>query len=321
MAASPNSSATLPSLAIAASGLLWGLWWIPLRLVEAAGLQGAWASIVIFGLCALLTLPLALRGRRPNSAEVQNLLIMGVMSGVTLALWNFALLTGSVVRVTLLFYLAPVWGTLFGFLFFHLPLRGFRVLTIAFGFAGAVILLGLEGLGSAPLSLADGAALISSIAFALTATYSRKLGGSITGWQKTFVSGTMGALFAIPLLALPIAAGTPIARPMASSTTTSRMTSQSTPVGAAPSASRKPSSLRRRATTKAMTPYRPTDASSVASNPNAADNVAMSRSLSSVSSSCPSSVFISYTGIEASSCFTSLRIRPYIAADAACVRM
>lgn len=172
-------------------------------------MQGAWASIVIFGLCAVLTLPLALRGRQPNSAEFQNLLIMGVMSGVTLALWNFALLTGSVVRVTLLFYLAPVWGTLFGFLFFRLPLRGFRVLTIAFGFAGAVILLGLEGLGSAPLSLADGAALISSIAFALTATYSRKLGGSITGWQKTFISGLMGALFAVPLLALPVAAGTP----------------------------------------------------------------------------------------------------------------
>jgi len=209
MAASSRHSATLPSLAIAASGLLWGLWWIPLRQVEAAGLQGAWSSIVIFGLCALLTLPLAWLGRRPNRAEARNLLIMGVMSGVTLALWNFALLTGSVVRVTLLFYLAPVWGTLFGFLFFHLPLRGLRVLTIAFGFAGAVILLGLEGLGSAPLSLADGAALISSIAFALMATYSRKLGGSITGWQKTFVSGAMGALFAVPLLALPIAAGTP----------------------------------------------------------------------------------------------------------------
>ncbi|HEY7689832.1 MAG TPA: DMT family transporter, partial [Dongiaceae bacterium] len=209
MVDSSRRSATFPSLAIAASGLLWGLWWIPLRQVEDAGLRGAWASILIFGLCALLTFPLALRGRWPTKAQLGNLLLMGVMSGITLALWNFALLTGSVVRVTLLFYLAPVWGTLFGFLFFHLPLRGFRVLTIAFGFAGAVILLGLEGLGSAPLSLADGAALISSIAFALTATYSRKLGGDITGWQKTFVSGSMGALFAVPLLALPLAAGAP----------------------------------------------------------------------------------------------------------------
>jgi drug/metabolite transporter (DMT)-like permease len=203
MAIPSRHSATLPSLAIAASGLLWGLWWIPLRQVESAGLQGAWASILIFGLCSLLTLPLAGRGRRPTRAEAFNLLIMGVMSGLTLALWNFSLLTGSVVRVTLLFYLAPVWGTLFGFLFFRLPLRGFRVLTIAFGLAGAVILLGLEGLGSAPLSLGDGAALASSVAFALTATYSRKLGASISGWQKTFVSAVMGALFAVPLLALP----------------------------------------------------------------------------------------------------------------------
>ena len=210
----PSRSTTFPSLAIAFSGLLWGLWWIPLRQVEDAGIQGAWASIVIFGLCALLTFPLAARGRRPNADEVRSLLIMGLMSGLTLALWNFALLTGSVVRVTLLFYLAPVWGTLFGFLFFHVPLRSFRVLTIAFGLAGAVILLGLEGLGSAPLSLGDGAALISSIAFALVAAYSRKLGAGVSGWQKTFVSGLMGALFAVPLLAVPAAAAAPPSWPL-----------------------------------------------------------------------------------------------------------
>jgi len=213
MAVSSSPSAALPSLAIAASGLLWGLWWIPLRQVESIGLKGAWASIVIFALCSALTLPLALRGRRPGGADARNLLIMGLMSGAALALWNFSLLTGSVVRVTLLFYLAPVWGTLFGFLFFQLPLRGFRVLTIAFGLAGAVILLGLEGWGTAPLSLGDGAALASSVAFALTATYSRKLGSGVSSWRKTFVSAAFAALLAVPLLAFPAPGASPPAWP------------------------------------------------------------------------------------------------------------
>lgn len=213
MAVPSRRSAAFPSLAIATSGLLWGLWWIPLRQVESIGLKGAWASIIIFALCSVLTLPLALRARRPGGVDARNLLIMSLMSGAALALWNFSLLTGSVVRVTLLFYLAPVWGTLFGFLFFRIPLRRFRVLTIAFGLAGAVILLGLEGWGTAPLSLGDGAALASSVAFALTATYSRKLGTGVTGWQKTFVSAAMAALLAIPLLALPAASASPPAWP------------------------------------------------------------------------------------------------------------
>jgi drug/metabolite transporter (DMT)-like permease len=197
----------MPSLALAFSGLLWGLWWLPLRNLESLDIRGFWASLLVFGLCAVLTLPVALRRPWPRGSSAAALLAMGLMSGISMCLWNYALLTGSVVRVTLLFYLAPVWGTLFGFLFFGIPLRGVRLLTIVLGFAGAGVLLGIENLEAAPLSVADGAALASSIAFALMAAYSRRLGPEVTGWQKTFVAALAAALVALPLLALPVGGG------------------------------------------------------------------------------------------------------------------
>lgn len=56
-----------------------------MRQVESIGLKGAWASIVIFALCSALTLPLALRARRPGGGDAGNLLIMGLMSGAALS--------------------------------------------------------------------------------------------------------------------------------------------------------------------------------------------------------------------------------------------
>jgi drug/metabolite transporter (DMT)-like permease len=187
----------LPSLAVAASGLIWGIWWLPLRQLEAAGLAGNWANVAVYALAALLTAPLAFAAGRGKPRQLRDLLIIGLLSGLSLVLWNYALLTGNIVRVTLLFYLAPVWCTALSLIVFKEPVRAVRLLTIVGGLAGAAVLVGIEKGAAAPLSPADGLALLSSLLFAGMTVYIRKTGTGVGGWEKTFVTTAMAALIAL----------------------------------------------------------------------------------------------------------------------------
>jgi len=197
-------STLLPSLAVASSGLIWGIWWLPLRRLEDAGLVGNWANLAVYALAALLTAPFALMVWRRAAAQLRALLIIGVISGSSLCLWNLALLTGDIVRVTLLFYLAPVWCTALSLIVFKEPVRAMRLLTIVGGLAGAAVLVGIERGGTAPLSAADGMALLSSLSFACMTVYMRKVGGEVGGWEKTFFTTAFAALTAlVAVLLLP----------------------------------------------------------------------------------------------------------------------
>ncbi|MBO6837954.1 MAG: hypothetical protein JJ881_17450, partial [Alphaproteobacteria bacterium] len=47
--APPPSAPLMPSLAILLSSVLWGLYWIPMRQMEAEGIEKAWPSLVLNG--------------------------------------------------------------------------------------------------------------------------------------------------------------------------------------------------------------------------------------------------------------------------------
>jgi drug/metabolite transporter (DMT)-like permease len=195
-------STLLPSLAVAVSGLIWGIWWLPLRQLEAAGLAGNWANVAVYALAAALTAPLAFAARRGKSGQLRDLLIIGLLSGVSLVMWNYALLTGNIVRVTLLFYLAPVWCTALSLIVFKEPVRAVRLLTIVGGLAGAAVLVGIEAGASAPLSPADGLALLSSLLFAGMTVYIRRTGTGVGGWEKTFFTTAIAAVIALIAVAV-----------------------------------------------------------------------------------------------------------------------
>ncbi len=184
-----------PSLAVALSAVMWGLWWIPLRALEAGGLSGDWASVLLFGAATLVTLPVALLRRRAFAAGGWLLLGIGVITGATFSTWNHALITGDVVRVSLLFYLAPIWAT--GFAFFALgePLRPLRALSIVLGLSGAAVVLGFDGGIPLPRSEGEWMGLVSGILFALAATLSRKQ-GEAGGFERSVLSFAFGALVA-----------------------------------------------------------------------------------------------------------------------------
>ena len=49
------------SLAVAYSGIAWGLFWIPLRFMDRAGITDAWATVVFYGIPFILFVPWTLK--------------------------------------------------------------------------------------------------------------------------------------------------------------------------------------------------------------------------------------------------------------------
>jgi drug/metabolite transporter (DMT)-like permease len=185
------------SVAVAFSGALWGLFWIPLRHLESYGLSGNWANIVLYAAASLLLLPAILRRARPSRQDLGRLVVIGLLSGLGFSLWNNALLYGAVVRVTLLFYLSPVWATLLGLFLLGDRIGPLRLLSILFGLGGAGMVLRFDGILPLPRDFAEWSALVSGISFALMSVYVRK-SRDVSVIEKTFAN----QIFALPFAAL-----------------------------------------------------------------------------------------------------------------------
>jgi len=116
---------------------VWGLLWIPLRMIESFGLQSLWANT--FFILMPIPLLMAVSGRTliQDRAHYGLYFWAGLTVGLGFMFYTLGLLVGSVTKTTLLFYLTPLWSSILGILF--LGERGRPVLWLAHG-------LGLLGL-------------------------------------------------------------------------------------------------------------------------------------------------------------------------------
>ena len=160
-----------PIAALLLGATLWGTMWWPLRHFETAGLSGGWMLFASYGLAALVALPWMWRSRRDWRQAPGVLLLLVIFGGWTNVAFSFAVLEGQVVRVLLLFYLAPVWSILGGRIFLGERLSAYRLLAMLIALTGALLVL-VHGdprkLAETPLIRADWLALSAGIAFAAT---------------------------------------------------------------------------------------------------------------------------------------------------------
>jgi len=177
------------SLGVVVSGVLWGLFWMPFRELGEAGLGAAWASLAFYLGSTLALAPVAVARRRALRAGGIPLFLTGALAGAGFSLYATALLLTEVVRVLLLFYLTPVWGTLLAWCLLGERITPARALALVMGLAGLVVILGFEGGFPVPRSSGDWLALAAGIAWAYGSM-------RVYGARETHVFETGFAFFA-----------------------------------------------------------------------------------------------------------------------------
>jgi drug/metabolite transporter (DMT)-like permease len=117
----------------------------------------------------------------------------GLFFGAMFSTYQHGLIAGDVVRVTLLFYLAPVWGTVLGMVFLGTRFSLRRMVVVVLGFAGAAVILDFEGGVPSPRGLGEWMGLASGITFAVGATFAHKVVGDYE-LEKVWLSLAFGAV-------------------------------------------------------------------------------------------------------------------------------
>lgn len=161
------------SLALVVGALIWGLIWYPYRLLRDAGIDGVLAPTLAYGLAFLFGLLLFRRWR-------QGLRWSWPLAGLALAAagcnlgYVLATLHGEVVRVLLLFYLAPLWTVLLARLLLGERLHRFGVFVVLLSLAGAATILWQPGTAfPLPHDVADWLGVVAGLSFALFNVLSR----------------------------------------------------------------------------------------------------------------------------------------------------
>ena len=159
-----------PAILLVLAAAAWGLFWIPLRALEATGFPPGATVAAQFVLPALILAPfaivLALRGRATGLAQWHT----GLFTGGAFALYADSLLLTEVARALILFYVSPAWSTLFEIWFMKKRLTVARTVAMALGFAGLYVLLGGDGALPLPRNTGDWLAIASGILWAYGST-------------------------------------------------------------------------------------------------------------------------------------------------------
>lgn len=163
-------------LCLLSGAIVWGLIWYPYRMLEVAGVPGDLATLLTYSIALVF-------GMLLSGSCWRELRIAGWW-GVALTLcagWtNFgyvlAILDGKVMRVLLLFYLAPLWTVFFARWLVGEKLNRYGYAVIALSLGGAMVMLWKTGLGlPVPQNRAEWIGLSAGICFALTNVLVRRI--------------------------------------------------------------------------------------------------------------------------------------------------
>lgn len=142
-------------LACLYAGAVWGLFWIPLRALEDAGLHGLWITVVYFLVPAICLLPVTLwRWQHVKKGGLQ-LQITAMLSGGALLLYSTSIIYTDVVRAMLLFYLTPVWATILARLVLGDAITPTRVVAMMLAIVGMLTIFGLGARFPVPQNVGD----------------------------------------------------------------------------------------------------------------------------------------------------------------------
>jgi len=205
-----------PTWALLFGAALWGVVWYPYRLLAASGLDGIWSTLLTYAVALAIGLALFAREAAKLWPLPPLALVMGLAIGWSNLAYVVGVLQGEVMRVLLLFYLAPLWTVPLARLFLRERLDIAGGLIMALAFAGAIIMLWKPRLGAPwPESRAEWLGLVAGFLFALGNVLIRRLetmtdaGKSIVIWAGV----ALAALVHLPMGSPAAAAWAAVATP------------------------------------------------------------------------------------------------------------
>ncbi|SDT18465.1 EamA-like transporter family protein [Halopseudomonas xinjiangensis] len=202
-----------PELVLIFATLLWGTSWIPLRAFAEAGISGMPMVFASYGLIALVAVPLLWRQRRAWRGQAWGLLAIVIFGGwANTALISSLSLGHDIVRLMLLFYLAPVWAVLGGWLMLREQLTALRLGALALAMVGIALTLGIGLDTLKPLEGVDWLALSAGFAFAMN-NLATRAANRIPLFSKTFAAFIGSVAFA-GVACLLLDQGLPTLRPV-----------------------------------------------------------------------------------------------------------
>ncbi|MCC6658013.1 MAG: DMT family transporter [Rhodocyclaceae bacterium] len=170
----PVGRDTVAIASLLAGATIWGLIWHPYRVLEGLGVSPALGATLTYFVALLLGWPLLgrrLAGLRPD----RMLLAIALAAGGCNLGYVLATMHGEVMRVLLLFYLAPLWTVLLAFLLLDEKVGLPGTAVIGLSLAGAVVMLWQPSLGlPLPQNGAEWLGLAAGFLFALANVLIRK---------------------------------------------------------------------------------------------------------------------------------------------------
>jgi len=96
---------------------MWGLYWLPQRLLLDAGLSGGWGTVIQYVISFAVLAPIAVwRVSKGESIGLQHW-ACGLLLGSGAIFYANSFLVTEVIRALIFFYLTPLWATLVEILF------------------------------------------------------------------------------------------------------------------------------------------------------------------------------------------------------------
>lgn len=165
----------MPVVGVLSGALVWGLIWYPYRALQDVGISGALATFITYllaMLCGAFMLPRVWRERATFNWWALLLILSAGWANLGYVL---GMLQGEVMRVLLLFYLAPVWTILFSFWILRERLNRYGYFVVLLSLGGAMVMLWEPALGlPLPQNVSEWLGLSAGMGFALSNVTSRR---------------------------------------------------------------------------------------------------------------------------------------------------
>ena len=186
-----------PNITVVISCLFWGTYWIPLRLIDKSNNGSVWPICISFLLLSIILIKPLLRSFNIVFIHKNYYFFIGCLfAAIGISLYSESLLRGEIAKVVVLFYLCPIWGTIFARIILHQSFTIKRICSIILGLIGLEIIIGVEEGIFFPSAIVEWIALLAGLTWAMSTTFFH-LADTTHGVEKTSLTS-----FLIPFLFL-----------------------------------------------------------------------------------------------------------------------